>query len=159
MVIEWHFGTGTEPQARVELVVPVDEDVVKLTAAAAALADRGARISKRAVMERANLPEAEDDEDVLGGGGNRPDAKVKMVGSEFAMNADVPQGLQDLRQALAAGLHPICAAMWAAYAAGDMPAVRAGLTKFRQMRPDDGPLADALTREFAGAFSEGGIEA
>ncbi len=60
-VIEWHFGYDTEPLARLELIVPKREDTTNLVTDATALADRGARVSTAALMDRLSLQTASDD--------------------------------------------------------------------------------------------------
>ena len=82
-VIEWHFGHGIKPLARVELIVPKREDTATLVSDAVLLADRGAKVSIAALMDRVSLQTAVDDADALGGGVkekaknlNRQDAKT-----------------------------------------------------------------------------------
>jgi len=65
MVIAWHFGSGVEPLARVELVNPVHEDSGDVVDSAIQLADRGVEVSSSALMERLRIPQATDDDDAL----------------------------------------------------------------------------------------------
>jgi hypothetical protein len=67
MVIEWHFGRGVEPLARVELVVPVQEDTTKVIQNGLALAAAGASVSLSNLMERAGLAEATEAADRVQG--------------------------------------------------------------------------------------------
>jgi len=145
MVIEWHFGNGTEPLARVELVVPVQEDTGKVIDAGLKLAEKGARVSKSALMERVNVPEAKDDDDVLGG--KTPDAtsgKARFenrlknaLGQEAVANAAVPEDLtMRLTDALSADLQPLGKALADAARAGDLPAMQAALRKISESMPE-----------------------
>jgi phage gp29-like protein len=130
LVIEWHFGNGTEPQARVELVVPVQEDAKAVIDSAVALADRGAEISVSGLMDRANLPKATDAADALGkapapspfgampglpeGLANAITGRIReaVANADAAEAAELPQplraaraeGLRQIGEALAAGL-------------------------------------------------------
>lgn len=65
-VIEWHFGYGVEPLAKIELIVPPRKDTKNLVENATQLADRGAKISISALMDRVGIQTASDDTDVLG---------------------------------------------------------------------------------------------
>lgn len=67
LVIGWHYGSGTEPLARVALVVPVQEDAAGVIASGLALAAGGAPVSLSALRDRAGIPAAKDESDRLGG--------------------------------------------------------------------------------------------
>lgn len=149
LVIEWHFGNGVEPLARVELVVPVQEDATKIVDSASKLADRGAKVSTSALMDRLNLPKATDAADALTPA--KPDAPPLPPVKEVLENADVPEwsGMQDLRRALAADMQPLGDALMAAYQAGDFAAVQAALNKISKDMPELAGDAEALTEEVA----------
>lgn len=170
MVIEWHFGNGTEPLARVELVVPVQEDTGKVIEAGLKLAEKGARVSKSALMERVNVPEAKDDDDVLGG--KTPDAtsgKARLenrlknaLGQEAVTNAAVPEDLAErLTAALSVDLQPLGEALAAAMQAGDSAAMQAALKKISARMPEflesdamEDLLSDEMVRAFLGEEEE-----
>jgi phage gp29-like protein len=167
MVIEWHFGNGVEPLARVELVVPVQEDTGEVIDAGIKLAEKGARVSTSALMERANIPEAKDDADVLGGVGkedlNRQDAKsAKEDLIEGIENADVPEDLaQRLTAALSSDLQPLGMALAGALQAGDGAAFQGALKKISARMPEfleseamEELLADEMVRAFLGEGEE-----
>jgi phage gp29-like protein len=138
MVIEWHFGNGVEPLARVELVVPVQEDTTKVIDAGIKLADKGARVSISALMERANIPEAKDDADVLGGTSNieRPTPNIE-VKNEDLENAEMPEDLaQRLTAALSSDLQPLGKALAGALQAGDGAAFQGALKKISARMPE-----------------------
>ena len=65
MVLQWHFGNEVEVLARVELIVPVQEDVPGVVSAATKPSDQGARVSASTLMKRLNLPQATDEADAL----------------------------------------------------------------------------------------------
>ena len=161
MVIEWHFGNGVEPLARVELVVPVAEDVTKVIDAGLKLAAAGARVSTSAMMERANIPEAKDDADVLGGTQagtsniERPTPNIEGKKQELA-NSEVPapDGMQELRSALARDLQPLGDALYSAYQAGDSAAMTAALKKISKDLPELAGDAAALSEVLAGQMTD-----
>jgi phage gp29-like protein len=124
-----------EPLARVELVVPVQEDTTKVIDAGIKLADKGARVSISALMERANIPEAKDDADVLGG------VKAETLKTETLKedleNSDMPEDLaQRLTAALSSDLQPLGKALAGALQAGDLPAMQAALRKISARMPE-----------------------
>ena len=167
LVIEWHFGNGVEPLARVELVVPIQEDSNQIVTSATQLADRGAKVSSSALMERLNLPAAKDGADAL-----QPMAKGPAPGmsadvvpgslSESLHNSAVDTGLQDLRKALAADLQPLGDALYGAYQQADFSAMRAALRKISADMPalagDADNLSVLLAGEMASAYLGDGAE-
>ncbi len=161
MVIEWHFGNGTEPLARVELVVPVQEDAAAVIQSGIALAAAGARVSKSALMERAGIPEAKDEADVLGGGQSpqRPETRGQRPEIE---NSDMPDDLAErLTAALSSDLHPLGKALAGALQAGDGAAFQAALKKISARMPEfleseamEELMADEMVRAFLGDGEE-----
>jgi phage gp29-like protein len=164
MVIEWHFGNGVEPLARVELVVPVQEDTTKVIDAGIKLAEKGARVSTSALMERANIPEAKDDADVLGGqkpeaGDQRPEIRDPRAIIE---NAEMPEDLaQRLTDALSSDLQPLGKALAGALQAGDGAAFHGALRKISARMPEfleseamEELMADDMVRAFLGDDAE-----
>lgn len=111
MVIEWTFGNGVEPLARVELVVPVAEDATSVVTAATLLADRGAQVSASSLMDRLNLPVAKDDADALRAAGATAPAsnkarfenRLKSALGQESMESEL-QELRNLQQATAEAL-------------------------------------------------------
>lgn len=173
MVIEWYFGNGVEPLARVELIVPVQEDAAKVVESASALADRGAKVSGSALMDRLNLPKATDEADALkpSGGNPKPETlnpKEELENSKgYAkfqdfVDAARPGGNalldpQALRNALAEDLRPLGDALFAAANAGDIAAVKAALRKISETMPEfmeSSALADVLGEEFLTALTD-----
>lgn len=158
MVLEWHFGNGVEVLARVELVVPVAEDSTSVVNAAGTLADRGAKVSSSALMDRLNLPKATDEADALRPAAKTQDVKIQESRQEVE-NANAgdrrvnhsPEwvGLQALRTALAADLRPLGDALLAAYQAGDFAAMQAALKKISSGMPDLAGDAAELTAKLA----------
>jgi phage gp29-like protein len=74
LVIEWYYGYGTEPLARVELVAQMREDAAGVIESGLALAAAGASVSVSALRDRAGIPAAKDEADRLGApraGGNQ----------------------------------------------------------------------------------------
>jgi phage gp29-like protein len=67
LVIEWYYGFGTEPLARVELVAKMQEDAAGVIQSGLALAAAGASVSASALRDRAGIPAAKDESDRLGG--------------------------------------------------------------------------------------------
>lgn len=153
LVIEWHFGNGVEPLARVELIVPVQEDATSVVDASTKLADRGAKVSSSALMDRLNIPAATDEADAL-----RPAAKTQDFKTQDArpgedvtnaLTGDAAAGLQDLRAALAADLRPLGDALFSAYQAGDMAAMMASLKKISKDMPALAGDASQLSKKLA----------
>lgn len=141
MVIEWYFGNGVEPLARVELIVPVQEDANAVVTSASALADRGAKVSASALMDRLNLPKAADEADALRPTGNfNPETLTPKEELENSDRTDGTYGtdddMQELRNALAEDLRPLGDALFAAANAGDGDAVRAAAKKISERMPD-----------------------
>ncbi len=161
LVIEWHFGNGVMPLARVELVVPVQEDSSQVVTAATLLADRGAKVSTSALMDRLNLPKAVDEGDALGGAKvqdfktQESRKEVENSSSDSQLSTQDPQ-LLALRAALTADLQPLGEALAGALQAGDLPAMQAALRKISANMPelagDAANLAEVLAGEFADAF-------
>lgn len=153
LVIEWHFGNGVEPLARVELIVPVQEDATKVVDAATKLADRGVKVSGSALMDRFNLPKATDEADALTAStGKTQDGKTQDPRQEFrkvdlenALAGPTADAMQDLRAALAADMLPLGDALFAAYESGDLPAMQAALRKISKDMPDLAGDAAAVT--------------
>lgn len=87
-VIQWHFGWGVEPAARLEMIVPTDEDGQFLLDASCQLADRGARVSLQSTMERLSIQTADEGEEVLGGQGAASSARTAVEEVENAATAD-----------------------------------------------------------------------
>lgn len=150
MVIAWHYGNGTEPLARVELVVPVAEDSAAVIDSGLKLAAAGASVSVSALMERAGIPAAKDDADRLGAAPIQ-NAKFKIQNPESVANADYQtfadfmkaarpgtpeEATPDWLAALNADLQPLGHAMWQAMQAGDEAAVNAALRKLSEQMPD-----------------------
>jgi phage gp29-like protein len=165
MVIEWHFGNGVEPLARVELVVPVQEDTSKVIDAGLKLAEAGARVSKSALMERANIPEAKDEEDVLGAV-KAETLKTETLKAETRKedleNAAVSEDFAErLTAALSSDLQPLGKALAGALQAGDGAAFQAALKKISKDMPEflesaamEDLLADEMVRAFLGEGEE-----
>ena len=157
LVIEWHFGNGVAPLARVELIVPVQEDSGQVVTAATLLADRGAKVSSSALMDRLNLPKAVDEADALGAAApklevknlNRQDAKSAKEDLQNALSGEADESMQALRTALAADLQPLGDALFSAYQAGDFAAMQAALKKVSANMPELAGDADALTAKLA----------
>ena len=166
LVIEWHFGNGVEPLARVELVVPIQEDSNEIVTSATQLADRGAKVSSSALMERLNLPAAKDGADALQpmAKGPAPAMPADLVpgGLESLHNSAVDSGMKDLRKALAADLQPLGDALYGAYQAQDFSAMKAALRKISANMPELAGNADHLSGlladEMASAYLGDGVE-
>ena len=166
LVIEWHFGNGVEPLARVELVVPIQEDSNEIVTSATQLADRGAKVSSSALMERLNLPAAKDGEDALQpmAKGPAPAMPADLVpgGLESLHNSALDTGMKDLRKALAADLQPLGDALYGAYQQHDFSAMRAALRKISADMPalagDAENLSGLLAEEMAAAYLGDGSE-
>jgi len=161
LVIEWYCGNGVEPLARVELVVPVAEDTTGIVTAATQLADRGAKVSSAALMDRLNLPKATDEADALQRVGGTPAAvPVRAPGIRYGLtNADdipPPDALLDFHEALSADLQPLGNALLAAYQTGDFAAMTAALKKISQQMPelsgDAVHLSELLAAQMASAW-------
>jgi phage gp29-like protein len=157
-VIEWNFGYGVEPLAKVELIVPKREDTTTLVADAVSLADRGAKVSIAALMDRVSLQTASDDADVLG---KKQDFKIqepRQEASEQVANAMDPVALSEwlfeIRSALAADLRPLGAALAAAMQTKDLPAMQAALRKISDRMPELSGEATAMGEVLAKQFTE-----
>ena len=142
MVIQWHFGSRAEPLARVELVVPVQEDAAKVIDSGIKLADAGASVSVSALMERAGIPAAKDASDRLG------ISSAKPVAPEAVANAADPAPPAWL-DALHTDLQPLGKALADAMQAGDGPAVNAALKKLSAQMPEylDSPEFEAALQQ------------
>lgn len=166
LVIEWHFGYGVEPLARLELIVPTAEDGQKVLSAATSLADRGAPVSQSALMDRLSIQKATDESDRLQGRAQRQLVNVNPrpvvrppADPEQVINADdaLAEDLQELRSALAEDMRPLGDALWDAYQTNDLPAMSAALKRLSADLPDlagadrlIAVLSDDLTRAWLG---------
>jgi len=124
---------------------------------ASMLADRGAKVSTSALMERLNLPQATDEADALGIVGGTELLGIKTQGTrQEVANSEVPDAMQDLRTALAADLQPLGDALFAAYQSKDGAAMTAALRKISKDMPalagDAIALSDVLSRQFTTDF-------
>lgn len=154
MVIAWHFGYGVEPLARVQLMVPSDEDEKFYLESIKVLKEMGVRISKDAALERLGVQEADEGEDALG---ENPETRIQMqaVTVEETANAAetedkrLDENLDALRTALAADLKPLGDALFGAYQAKDVPAMMAALKKISKDMPELAGDAIALSDELA----------
>ncbi len=150
MVIEWHYGNGTEPLARVELVVPVNEDPAKVVQAGLALKAAGAPVDMAALMDRAGVA-ADKSQDAE----KTQDGKTQDARQDLANAAD--DSLPAWQAALSADLQPLGRALEAAMNAGDEPAVRAALRKISATMPDflkTTGLEEALAKQFTQALTD-----
>lgn len=163
LVIEWHFGNGVQPLARVELVVPVQEDSTSVVAAATQLADRGAKVSSSALMDRLNLPVATDEGDALAPAaktqaGKNQDSRAEVKTAEVVENAmdhyALSEWLFEIRSALAADLQPLGDALAGAMQAADLPAMQAALKKISEGMPELAGEAENLAEVLAGQFAD-----
>jgi len=160
-VIEWHFGYGVEPLAKVELIVPSDDDEKFYLDAVKALKDMGVRVAKGAVLDRLSIQEAGEGDEALGDPPRPPRGERVPESIANSQDATAPDArrVQKLRKSLERGLHPLGDALFAAYQAGDEAAMRAALKKISRDMPglagDAGELADLLAIEMAAAFSAG----
>lgn len=149
MVIEWHYGRGTEPLAKVELVVPGDEDEKFFLESVKAMKDMGVRISQDAVLERLGLQEAAEDEIALGEASGTSNAELPTSNAEVkkedlenaalddeADRTAVGESIQRVRGALAKDMRPLGDALFAAYQSEDFPAMVAALRKISGRMPD-----------------------
>lgn len=163
MVIEWHFGNGVIPLARVELVVPVQEDSTSVVTAATLLADRGAKVSSSALMDRLNLPKAVNEADALGAAVKKPEVRGQRAEVENAMdNYALSEWLFEIRAALSKDLQPLGEALAGAMQARDLAAMQAALKKISKNMPelagDAENLAEVLAGQFTDAFLGDGTE-
>jgi Protein of unknown function (DUF935) len=157
MVIEWNFGNGVEPLARVELIVPVQEDATKVVTAATLLADRGAQISSGSLMDRLNLPKATDSADALRAASASPAPALPPADRAALANSApaVPDAdLQSFRKALAADMQPLGDALLAAYQSGDFAAMTGALKKISSQAPDYAGDARELSMTLAVAMAD-----
>jgi phage gp29-like protein len=158
MVIEWYFGHGTEPLARMELIVPVAEDAAAVIQSGISLAAAGASVSMTALMERAGLPAAKDDADRL-----RPAAPQSPTGptgptsQTIANSADPAPTPPAWLAAFSEDMKPLGKALESAMTAGDDSAMRAALKKISTRMPDfmatEGMEA-ALQQQFTAALAD-----
>jgi phage gp29-like protein len=145
----------------VELIVPVQEDSSKVIDGATKLADRGAKVSASALMDRLNLPKASDDQDALVGRTARAAVKPLDPRAEVANAMDpvaLSEWLFEFRSALTKDLQPLGKALAGAMQAGDLGAMQAALKKISAGMPDLAgdaeSLADVLSRQFAKDFTQ-----
>lgn len=169
-VIEWHFGYGVEPLAKLELIVPKREDTTSLVTDACSLADRGARVSTSALLDRLSLQTASEDADVLGAAAAAPktqegktqDARQEVVNAMDSQPSTQDPLLLEIRAALSADLQPLGEALAGALEAGDLPAMQAALRKISKGMPElageSDHLAAVLAGQFANAFLGEGVE-
>jgi phage gp29-like protein len=156
-VIEWHFGHGVEALARVELIVPVQEDATAVVTAATLLADRGAQVSSSSLMDRLNIPKAADEADALKGA-----AEPKSYSPASIMRNGIPNStagnsaaaMQGFRKALSADMKPLGDALLAAYETGDFPAMTAALKKISKDAPTYAAGARELSMTLAMSMAE-----
>ena len=165
MVIEWTFGNGVEPLARVDLIVPVQEDATSVVTAATLLADRGAQISSAALMDRLNLPEAKDAADALAPAARTSNAERRTLNAEGKRSEAVENAVSEMdefRAALAEDLRPLGEALQAAYQSGDFAAMTGALKKISKGMPalagEARALSMALAVKMAGAWVGGAAE-
>jgi phage gp29-like protein len=158
-VIEWHFGYGVEPLAKLELIVPKREDTSSLVTDATSLADRGARVSVASLMDRLSLQTAKDDADVLGRATSSKDTGGTPVPpseevANSALETDQEDLMADLQAALRADLQPLGEALSGALQAGDFPAMQAALKKISAGMPELAGEAENLAEVLAGQFTD-----
>lgn len=138
MVIEWHFGAGTEPLAEVLLIAPSDDDEKFYLESVEAAVKMGVRVAKGAFLARLGIQEANKGELALGESEiNEP--KVESRKSEDEVNAlhlEEETALQELRMVLADDLQPLGDALFAAANAGDVAAMKAAAKKISERMPD-----------------------
>jgi phage gp29-like protein len=173
-VIEWYFGKGVEPLAYIEVQPPVREDKSFLIESMEFLSDKGVRIAKGDALERLGFAEADEADEVLGVAAvvtpdplKVPAANAKAYkdftdfieaarGKEEANAMRGATAVRKLRTALAADMQPLGDALFAAYSAGDEPAMRAALKKISADMPElakaDG-LAAELSRLMTAAYT------
>lgn len=157
LVLEWHYGTGVEPLARIELVAPVADDAAAVVASGIKLAAAGAPVSASALMERAGIPAATDDADRLFLPGS---AAASARAAEAAANAAAPEPPSERPpwfDALDADTRPLADALAAAMQAGDMAAMKRALDKISAGLPNyiAGPVFEAYVGgEFENAVKE-----
>lgn len=146
MVIEWHFGHGTEPLAKVELIVPGDEDQGREAEVDSKLKDLGVNQDPAELAERYGRKHVEAKVEV---------PETEKEPEELANSEPVePDGLQALRAALAADLQPLGEALYGAYSAGDEAAMRAALKKISERMPELAGEAANLSSELAAMMAE-----
>jgi phage gp29-like protein len=158
-VIEWHFGYGVEPLARLELIVPKREDTTNLVNDASSLADRGAKVSKSALMDRLSLQTATDEADTLQPAGAKQAITPQEPRQEIANAMDnyaQSEWLHEIRSALATDLRPLGDALAGAMEAGDLPAMQAALRQISKNMPelagDAAALSEVMTRQMTEAL-------
>ena len=160
MVIEWYDGRGAEVLAKVELIVPSDEDEQFYLKSVEVLTKMGVRVSKDAALERLGIQEAGADEIALG--------EKALVARQDVANAlaidpvALDEWLFDVRNALNKDLQPLGKALATAVQAKDLAAVQAALRKISAGMPDLAgeaqTLSEVLSRQFADALTENNPE-
>jgi hypothetical protein len=162
-VIEWYFGYGVEPLAKLELLVPKREDTKSLVTDAVALADRGAKVSKASLMDRLSLQAATDDADALGAAvaATEPTEPTEQVANAMD-NVALSEWLFEIRSALAKDMQPLGDALMGAVQSKDFPAMQAALKKISEKMPDLAGeaenLAQVLVTQFTSSFIGDGAE-
>lgn len=133
MVIEWYDGRGADVLAKVELIVPTDENEEFYLKSVESITKLGVRVSKDAVLERLGIQEASDEEQALG---------EVLSGAESTVRQDVANSdLQDelasrISGALSVDLQPLGKALADALQAGDEVAFGAALQKISDRMPE-----------------------
>jgi phage gp29-like protein len=156
IVLEWHYGRGVRILAKVQLMVPSDEDEKFYLESVKVVKEMGVRISKDAVLERLGIQEADDGEIALGETQDlktqdaRPEEEVNAGEVPSDQSAVISEEMQALRMALAADMQPLGDALFSAYQAGDAAAMTAALKKISQSMPELAGDATALSEELSG---------
>jgi phage gp29-like protein len=145
MVLEWHFGRGVEPLAKVELIVPGDEDDKFYLDSVTRLQKLGVRLSKDAVLDRLGLQEAADGEAALGDSAD-PEPPTGEETSNAMDNWALSEWIHDFRKALSADVQPLGDAMMTALESLDLDALQAALRKISEQMPDMADQADNLSK-------------
>lgn len=142
-----------KPLAHVEIAPPADEDATREIGIDQALAGLGVRQSAADLAERYGREHVEE---------VRPTVQAGGTPALLENEAEEPEGLQELRGALAEDLQPLGAALYGAYQAGDAAAMTAALKKISEKMPelagDASALGEALALRMAEAFVSGGGE-
>jgi hypothetical protein len=137
-----------KPLAHVEIAPPADEDVTREIGIDRALAALGVRQRPEDLAERYGRTAVQTQD---------PETQDGRLAAEN--EAAEPDGMQALRNALAADLQPLGDALYGAYQAADEPALRAALKKISEKMPelagDATALGDALAVRMAEAFAGG----
>jgi phage gp29-like protein len=164
MVIEWHFGRGTEPLAAVYLVPPSGRDDQAYLAGVQAMVSMGVRVSKDAVLERLGIQEAGEGEEfltaarppVIGQESLVTGKEMPVANSSSTPMTHDPSTHDAIRSALAEDLQPLGDALFGALQTGDQAAMNAALKKISARMPEfmDSPALTALLGEqFAAALA------